>query len=131
MESAIQQVTAALFHTTDWNTIPVCERKGESGHCSQQTLEYKGFRVRIVEYSGNYRADHWCKTGHIVYCLEGEMTSELDDGRQFQLSKGMSYVVANDVSRHRSYSKNGVKLLIIDGPFLDTKNGFPRNPWKM
>ena len=72
----------------------------------------------MVEYSENYFADHWCQKGHIVHCLEGEFVSELNKGENFILTKGMTYVVSDELSSHRSISKNGVKLLIIDGDFL-------------
>ena len=75
-------------------------------------------RLRIVEYSAGYLADHWCKKGHIVYCLEGSFVSELQNGESFSLPNGMTYVVSDDLSLHRSLSKDGVKLLIIDGVFL-------------
>jgi hypothetical protein len=71
-----------------------------------------------VEYSANYLADHWCRKGHVVHCLEGEFTSEMEDAQSVILTKGMSYVVSDDMSSHRSYSKNGAKLFIIDGDFL-------------
>ena len=71
-----------------------------------------------MEYSEGYLADHWCHKGHIVQCLEGEFISELEDGKEFILTKGMTYVVSDDLSSHRSVSKEGVKLLIIDGDFL-------------
>ena len=80
-----------------------------------------GLRLRIVEYSPGYLADHWCKKGHIVYCLEGSFVSEMQNGESFSLSKGMSYIVSDEISSHRSLSKEGVKLLIIDGAFLEFK----------
>jgi len=83
-----------------------------------QTLQLDGLRVRIVEYSKGYLADHWCKKGHIVHCLEGEFTSEMEDGDKVTLSKGMTYIVSDDLSSHRSSTQTGVKLLIIDGSFL-------------
>ena len=75
-------------------------------------------RIRLVEYSKGYLADHWCEKGHIVHCLEGSFISELSCGEQMQLSKGDTYVVSDELSSHRSVSENGVKLLIIDGDFL-------------
>ena len=77
-----------------------------------------GLRLRVVEYSAGYVADHWCKKGHIVYCLEGSFVSELQNGESFSLGKGMTYIVSDNLSSHRSSSKEGVKLLIIDGEFL-------------
>jgi quercetin dioxygenase-like cupin family protein len=107
-----------LFEAIDWNTIERTEHSGEKGIAHWQTKEYDGLRVRIVEYSPGYIADHWCTKGHIVHCLEGEFTSELKGGEQFILTAGMSYVVSDNLSSHRSVSEKGVKLLIIDGNFL-------------
>lgn len=106
------------FQTIDWKKISKTEHKGESGLAYQKTLEYAGLRVRIVEYSAGYIADHWCQKGHIVHCLEGDFTSEMETGESFLLTKGMSYIVSDNRSSHRSVSKNGVTLLIIDGDFL-------------
>lgn len=111
------------FQTIDWSVIPKTEHKGETGTAFWQTLQFPGLRIRIVEYSEGYLADHWCHKGHIVQCLEGEFISELEDGKEFILTKGMTYVVSDDLSSHRSVSKEGVKLLIIDGEFLNRKGG--------
>jgi mannose-6-phosphate isomerase class I len=110
------------FQTIDWTLIPKTEYKGENGTALWQTVQLYGLRIRIVEYSKGYIADHWCQKGHIVHCLEGEFTSELQDGKVFVLKKGMSYVVSDDLSSHRSISKNGVKVMIIDGDFLRCKS---------
>ena len=84
-------------------------------------MQYEGLRIRIVEYSAGYLADHWCKKGHIVHCLKGEFESELLDGATFRLTPGMTYVVSDDLSSHRSKTVDGVKLMIIDGDFLRLK----------
>jgi hypothetical protein len=110
--------TEIPFQTIDWTAVPKTEYAGETGTAFWQTLQFGGTRIRIVEYSPGYIADHWCKKGHIVHCLDGEFVSEMQDGEKFSLSKGMSYVVSDDLSSHRSISENGVKLLIIDGDFL-------------
>jgi len=110
------------FQLIDWTLIPKIEHKGEKGLAFWQTLQLHGLRMRIVEYSPGYLADHWCKKGHIVHCLEGEFESELQDGEKFLLKKGMTYVVSDEVSSHRSTTENGVKLLIIDGDFLQMKS---------
>ena len=107
-----------LFQTIDWDTVPRTEHEGETGVAYWQTTQFQGLRLRIVEYSKGYLADHWCKKGHIVHCLEGEFVSELIDGEKFILTKGMTYIVSDDLSSHRSITENGVKLLIIDGDFL-------------
>lgn len=106
------------FQNIDWSLIPKTEHKGEAGIAWWQTLQYGGLRVRVVEYSENYMADHWCQKGHIVYCLEGEFVTEQESGEKFVLKEGMSYIVSDDMSSHRSLTKRGVKLLIIDGDFL-------------
>ncbi len=106
------------FQTIDWSKISKTEHSGETGTAFWQTLQFEQTRIRIVEYSAGYIADHWCKKGHIVYCLDGEFISELENGEQFFLQKGMTYIVSDNLSSHRSVSKNGVKLLIIDGDFL-------------
>jgi quercetin dioxygenase-like cupin family protein len=106
------------FQTIDWSLIPKTEFKGETGVSFWQTLQFEGLRVRIVEYSKGYLADHWCQKGHIVHCLEGEFVSELENGEKYILKQGMSYIVSDEVSSHRSVTKEGVKLMIIDGEFL-------------
>lgn len=113
------------FQTIDWSEVPSTEHAGLSGTSFWQTLQYPGIRLRIVEYSSGYLADHWCQKGHIVHCLEGEFVSEMDDGTSFLLKKGMTYVVSDGVSTHRSKTENGVKLLIVDGDFLDRPSPLP------
>lgn len=110
------------FQTIDWTSIEKIEHKGETGVAFWQTLQLGGLRIRIVEYSKGYLADHWCQKGHIVHCLEGSFITELSTGQKLTLSKNESYVVSDDLSSHRSFSENGVKLLIIDGDFLKLSN---------
>ncbi|HOY21332.1 MAG TPA: DHCW motif cupin fold protein [Haliscomenobacter sp.] len=107
-----------LFQTLDWATVPKTEHPGDTGTAFWQTIQYPGLRIRMVEYSENYLADHWCRKGHIVHCLEGEFVAEHENGEQFTLTPGMTYVVSDDLSSHRSVTQRGVKLLIIDGDFL-------------
>jgi len=107
-----------LFQTTDWNTVPVTEHPGITGMAHWRTLQFADLRIRMVEYSANYLADHWCEKGHIIYCIEGEMETELSTGEKYILRKGMTYQVSDGLSSHRSATKDGVKLLIMDGLFL-------------
>ena len=107
-----------LFNTIDWSGIEKTTHNGETGFAYWQTKQYNGLRIRLVEYSPYYLADHWCQKGHIVHCLEGTFSSELSTGEKVTLTKGDTYVVSDDLSSHRSISANGVKLLIIDGDFL-------------
>ena len=106
------------FQTIDWTSIEKVEYKGEIGEAFWQTIQYDGLRIRLVEYSNEYLADHWCQKGHIVHCLDGEFISELKTGEKIKLTKGETYVVSDELSSHRSVSENGVILLIIDGDFL-------------
>lgn len=106
------------FQTIDWSKIEKTVHPGETGTAFWQTVQLPGLRIRIVEYSAGYLADHWCRKGHIVHCLEGEFVSESEDGNHSVLNKGMTYVVTDELSSHRSETKNGVKLLIVDGDFL-------------
>jgi len=111
------------FQNIDWESIPKTEHKGEKGTSFWQTVEFPGLRIRIVEYSKGYTADHWCQKGHIVHCLEGSLISEMDNDNEnkkgFVLSKGNTYVVSDGMSSHRSVSVEGAKLFIIDGDFLN------------
>jgi hypothetical protein len=109
------------FEAINWNQIPKIAAPGENGTSYTQTKHFNGLRLRIVEYTAGYYADHWCQIGHIVQCLSGEFVSEQADGTLFTLKKGMSYVVTDDMSSHRSFAKVPTKLFIIDGAFLNTK----------
>jgi hypothetical protein len=109
------------FQTINWDEIPKEEHPGTQGTSFWQTLQLPGLRIRLVEYTPGYLADHWCQKGHLVHCLEGAFESEMEDGEVFKLSKGMSYIVSDELSSHRSISKAGVKLLIVDGDFLKMK----------
>jgi hypothetical protein len=102
------------FGTTDWSTVERTEHPGERGVAYWRTRAFGGLRVRMVEYSAGYLADHWCSKGHILLCLEGELHTELDDGRSFTLTPGMSYQVADGAEAHRSSTQDGAKLFIVD-----------------
>lgn len=102
------------FGTTDWSAIPRTEHSAEAGQAFWQTQSFGGIRVRMVEYTPGYVSDHWCSKGHVLLCLEGEMETELEDGRKFTLKAGMSYQVADHAEPHRSRSVGGAKLFIVD-----------------
>jgi hypothetical protein len=106
------------FQTINWAAVEKVEFKGETGSAFWQTIQFPGLRLRLVEYTAGYLADHWCSKGHIVHCLKGEFVSELIDGEAVKLSAGQSYIVSDELSTHRSTSSEGVQLLIIDGDFL-------------
>lgn len=102
------------FGTTDWATIEPTEHAGETGKSYWRTRQFGAIRVRLVEYTPGYLADHWCSKGHILFCIEGELTTELEDGRTFVLKPGMSYQVADNAEAHRSRTATGAKLFIVD-----------------
>ena len=102
------------FMTLDWSSVPREEKKGETGCAYWQVRMMNQVRVRLVEYSAGYLADHWCKKGHILHCLQGEMITELEDGRQFTLTQGMTYLVGDNNEAHRSSTVKGCKLFIVD-----------------
>ncbi|MEP6778857.1 MAG: DHCW motif cupin fold protein [Gemmatimonadaceae bacterium] len=102
------------FGTTDWNSVEQTEHAGESGVAHWRTRTFGELRVRMVEYSAGYFANHWCKKGHILLCLTGELETELEDGRKFLLTSGMTYQVADEAEAHRSYTKTGASLFIVD-----------------
>src|SRR5688572_7387748 len=106
------------FQTIDWTSVEKVTHAGETGTAVWQTKQFGGLRIRLVEYSSGYLADHWCQKGHIVHCLDGEFISELSTGEKIKLKKGETYVVSDDLSSHRSVSEKGVRLLIVDGDFL-------------
>ena len=102
------------FGITNWTEIKTEQHAGEHGHALWGTQQFDNIRVRIVEYSAGYLADHWCLKGHILLCLEGELHTELEDGRSFTLTAGMSYQVADHAEAHRSSTATGAKLFIVD-----------------
>jgi len=102
------------FMTTAWDAIPATEHPGASGVARWRTIEAGDLRIRMVDYSPGYVADHWCSRGHVLLVLEGELVTELQDGRVVQLTSGMSYQVANDTMPHRSSTRTGARLFIVD-----------------
>lgn len=102
------------FGITDWSQIEAERHPGDSGFALWRVAKFGDIRVRIVDYSPGYVADHWCIKGHILLCLKGEMTTELDDGHTFVLTPGVSYQVADDAEAHRSTTREGATLFIVD-----------------
>lgn len=103
------------FTVTDWKSLPATHHPGTTGMAIWRTFNVGDVRIRQVEYSADYLADHWCDKGHILYVLEGELVSELKGGTKTLLTAGMSYVVSDfgDAS-HRSSTAVGAKLFIVD-----------------
>jgi len=109
------KIPALPFTVIDWSDVPETQHPGETGHASWRTFTVGDLRVRMVEYSPGYLADHWCDRGHVLYVLEGELETELRDGRRFTLKPGMSYQVSDfGDAAHRSFTRIGAKLFIVD-----------------
>jgi quercetin dioxygenase-like cupin family protein len=108
------QITDIPFGLTDWSTIEPTTHPGESGTAYWRTRQFGEIRVRIVEYSPGYAANHWCEKGHILLCLEGELETQLADGRKVLLTPGVSYQVADGAAPHRSATRSGAKLFVVD-----------------
>jgi len=97
------EIRSAPFQTIDWAQI-----------VTWRTVNAGNVRVRLVEYSLGYVADHWCERGHVVHVLEGELVTELRDGRTVTLGAGETYVVADGDGAHRSRAPAGARLFIVD-----------------
>ena len=108
------KMTDIPFGTTDWSMVERTEHTGEAGVAHWRTREFGGIRVRMVEYSPGYRADHWCSRGHVILVLEGELVTEIQDGPTHVLKPGMSYQVGDGLAPHRSHTSVGARLFIVD-----------------
>ena len=108
------QISAIPFGTTEWSLIERDEHKGARGLAYWRTRQFGAIRVRMVEYTPGYVADHWCSKGHILLCIEGELHTTLQDGRTFTLTPGISYQVADNAEPHRSHTDVGATLFIVD-----------------
>lgn len=117
------------FSVTDWAQIEPTLHPGEHGVATWRTRTFGDIRVRMVDYSPGYVADHWCQKGHVVLCVAGELITDLKDAnphphaphadapdaiRSITLTPGMSYQVADNAEPHRSRSPRGCRLFIVD-----------------
>ena len=111
-------MSAIAFGITDWTKIEPTRHAGTRGEALWRTRAFgppaNPIRVRMVEYSPGYVADHWCEKGHVLLVLEGELETTLADGRVFVLKPGMSYQVADGAEPHMSRTVTGAKLFIVD-----------------
>ena len=102
------------FNTIDWSRVPKEEHAGETGMATWRVQKLNNIRIRMVEYSPGYSANHWCSKGHVLFCYEGDMQTELEDGRIMNMTQGMCYFVGDGNEAHRSTTKTGCKLFIVD-----------------
>ena len=108
------RIAGLPFGTVDWSSVEATSHRGERGAAQWRTRAFGDVRVRMLEYSPGYLADHWCSKGHFLLCLAGELTTELADGRVFTLSPGMSYQVGDGAEAHRSSTRDGATLFVVD-----------------
>jgi hypothetical protein len=108
------QMSGIPFGVTDWLAIETQTFAGDTGMATWRTRQFGDLRVRMVEYAPGYVADHWCQKGHILLCVEGELQTDLADGRTFTLTPGMSYQVADGAEPHRSRAPKGARLFVVD-----------------
>lgn len=109
------KLPATPFTLVDWAAVPATEHPGERGFATWRTQNFGDMRVRMVDYSPGYLADHWCDRGHVLLVLEGELETELKDGRRFRMRPGQSYQVSDfGDAAHRSSTAGGAKLFIVD-----------------
>lgn len=105
----------STFVTCDWDAVSETHHPGERGDAFWRTRQYGDVRVRRVRYTPGYLADHWCERGHILYVLNGALTTELEDGSQIELRAGTSYAVEDGAMAHRSRTgSEGAVLFIVD-----------------
>jgi len=106
------------FKITNWADVPTIVVNGTTGTATMRIQELGNVRIRMIEYSAHYLADHWCQLGHLVFVLEGELINELENGETSVLKAGSSYAVSDGLSSHRSRTVGPVKMLVVDGGFL-------------
>jgi quercetin dioxygenase-like cupin family protein len=107
-------ISGIPFSTVDWSQVAPSEHGGKAGMALIRSSTFGDIRVRQVDYSPGYVADAWCRRGHVLLVLEGELQTELEDGRRFVLPAGSSYQVAEGPPGHRSSSPRGARLFIVD-----------------
>jgi hypothetical protein len=107
------------FQLTDWQNVPVSKHPGETGMAFWRSLQLGDLRVRMVEVSAGYLAGEWCQKGHVLFVLEGELETRFPDRETVILKAGMSYEVSDGLSSHKSYSRDGARLFVVDGGFLE------------
>ena len=108
------QISDIPFGVTDWQAVEMTRHAGDAGEATWRTPQFGDLRVRLVEYSPGYVANHWCQKGHILFCVDGELVTDLQDGRSFTLKPGMSYQVADGAEPHRSRTTKGARLFVVD-----------------
>jgi hypothetical protein len=103
------------FALTRWDSVPKEEYPGESGTSLWKVFQSGDLRVRMVEYSPDFKSDHYCPKGHVLLVLEGELFIRLKNGEEHRMPAGTSFQAGDDESNpHLAYSKTGAKVFIVD-----------------
>ena len=113
-EETLMKMDPLPMSITDWSVIASTEHPGDRGRALWRTRNFGDIRVRMVEYSPGYTADHWCSKGHVILCLSGFLDIELKDGAHLTLRQGQSYHVGDGDPPHRSTAPEGATLFIVD-----------------
>ena len=99
----------------DWSNAPMSEHSGTTGQATQKTLRAGKVQMRMISYGPDYMAEAWCRKGHILFVVEGELTIEHENGRRCEVGAGMSYHVGDDYgSPHRVSSISGATIFVVD-----------------
>ena len=103
------------YSLIDWQNVESTEVKGITGHAFWKTKKFNDLRIRIIEKSPGYRADHYCKKGHVIYVIDGEMVIDFENGEKFSVSAGQTVFLGDDPEfGHSTFTENGIKYFIID-----------------
>jgi quercetin dioxygenase-like cupin family protein len=108
------KMEALPFTNIVWTDLSVTQSNGESGTAASREVTVGDMRIRLVEFSPGYKADHWCSKGHVVFVLEGELSTTLEDGRTFETRPGNLFVIGDDRDTHRAHTSSGAKVFIVD-----------------
>jgi mannose-6-phosphate isomerase class I len=105
----------SLFHSIDWEMLQTEEHKGESGTSYWRIYETDDFRVRMIEYSPEFRLEHFCSKGHIILVVDGKLSLEIKNNGKIELEEGMSFLIGDSQKNsHLAFTKTGAKVFIVD-----------------
>jgi hypothetical protein len=99
----------------DWSEIPATTHAGETGSATERARVFGDIRLRVIEYSPGYLADHWCDKGHILLITAGALAIEHRDGSRYDLAAGGTWHVADHgAPAHRVVCDRGATVFIVD-----------------
>jgi hypothetical protein len=99
----------------DWANEPAETLLGETGAATARTRRFGDTQLRLVDYSADYLADHWCDKGHVLFVVAGDLVIEHCDGSRYELAAGATWHVADhDAAAHRVVCERGATVFIVD-----------------